>query len=467
MNEQNNSPREIKKDENNNISENENLNKYSFIFFILFLFIGLINNLGYVLILTGSQQLTDNFDNKNIIALYPFALIGFSSLSRFINSKFCIKISYTARLFGLSLYFLMGYISLFIILNTISDKEENVSIFKFFLTLIPTIIMGTGASFGEATMLGYIKNFPSNFVSGWGSGTGFAGVTGATISLLSKKYDMKLKYLYLFISPVSLIYFLFYYISKKLKEKLDKNSKKDPYRIMIEEKTEEKKEITEEIKEKDKELNYDTFPKEKASVTPIINQSFPDQMIKTDTSQNKEFTCENFKQGFRYGKRCILNLCFVYYLEYVIISGLTERVSNEDGDVKEYLNPAFFHDYLYETLSLAYQIGVVISRSSLPIVKKIPYVEIFTIFQLVNVILWVLEYYLIFIKNEYILFFHLIFTGLNGGSSYVGCFYYIMNSKYILPEFKELCINIGTIFNDIGILCSSITCLILDNTIMK
>ena len=278
---------------------------------------------------------------------------------------------------------------------------------------------------------------------------------------------MKLKYLYLFISPVSLIYFLFYYISKKLKEKLDKNSKKDPYRIMIEEKTEEKKEISEEIKEKDKELNYDTFPKEKASVTPIINQSFPDQMIKTDTSQNKEFTCENFKQGFRYGKRCILNLCFVYYLEYVIISGLSERVSNEDGDVKKYLNPAFFHDYLYETLSLAYQIGVVISRSSLPIVKKIPYVEIFTIFQLVNVILWVLEYYLIFIKNEYILFSHLIFTGLNGGSSYVGCFYYIMNSKYILPEFKELCINIGTIFNDIGILSSSITCLILDNTIMK
>jgi hypothetical protein len=49
----------------------------------------------------------------------------------------------------------------------------------------------------------------------------------------------------------------------------------------------------------------------------------------------------------------------------------------------------------------------------------------------------------------------------------VGCFYYIMNSKYILPEFKELCINIGTIFNDIGILSSSITCLILDNTIMK
>ena len=464
MNDKNSSPREIKKDDNNNnLIENK---KYSIIFFILFLFIGLINNLGYVLILTGSQQLTDNFDNKNIIALYPLALIGFSSLARFINSKFCIKISYTKRLLGLSLYFFSGYISLFIILNTISENDD-VSTFKFFLTLIPTIIMGTGSSFGEATMLGYIKNFPSNFVAGWGSGTGFAGVTGATISLFSKKYDLKLKYLYLFISPVALIYFIFYYISKILKEKLEKNTKRDSYRTMVEEKNEEKGEIITETKDKNLDINYDTFPKEKASVTPIINQSVSDQIIKTDASQNKEFTCDNFKKGFHYGKRCILNLGFVYYLEYVIISGLAERVSNEDGDVKEYLKPAFFHDYLYETFSLAYQIGVVISRSSLPIVKKIPYVEMFTLFQLINVIIWFIEYYSIFITSEYILFFHLIFTGLNGGSSYVGCFYYIMNSKYILPEFKELCINIGTIFNDCGILSSSITCLILDNTIMK
>jgi len=465
------SSRDIKKNDdiynNNNINkiENEKFKKYTYVFFISFLFIGLINNLGYVLILTGSQQLTSNFNNDNIIALYPLALIGFSSFARFINSKFCIKISYTKRLLGLSLYFFLGYISLFIILNSMSENDEDISIAKFFLTLIPTIIMGTGSSFGEATMLGYIKNFPSSYVSGWGSGTGCAGVTGATISLLSKKNNWKLKYLYLYISPVSLVYFLFYLLTLLLKEKSEKNSKNEKYRAMIEEKPiEEKKESTEEKKIiDDKELNnYDTFPKEKGSITPIINQSIPDEMTKTDISQNKEFTFENFKKGFKYGKRFILNLGLVYYLEYVIISGLAERVSIE----KEYLKKSFFHEYLYETFLLAYQIGVVISRSSLPIVKNIPYVEAFTLCQLMNVILWIVEYYLIYITSEYILFFHLIFIGLNGGSSYVGCFYYIMNSKHILPEYKELCINIGTIFNDIGILSSSITCLILDNTIM-
>jgi regulator of replication initiation timing len=41
-----------------------------------------------------------------------------------------------------------------------------------------------------------------------------------------------------------------------------------------------------------------------------------------------------------------------------------------------------------------------------------------------------------------------------------------MDSKTIKSEFKELCLNIGTIFNDIGVLFASLTSLILDNTVM-
>ena len=116
---------------------------------------------------------------------------------------------------------------------------------------------------------------------------------------------------------------------------------------------------------------------------------------------------------------------------------------------------------------LCYQIGVVFSRSSLVIVKHISFIETFTIVQLVNFILWFVEVYVGYITNEWICFIHMIIVGLCGGASYVGCFYFILNSKTIEQEIKELCLNIGTIFNDIGILSSSITVLILDNTIMK
>ena len=53
------------------------------------------------------------------------------------------------------------------------------------------------------------------------------------------------------------------------------------------------------------------------------------------------------------------------------------------------------------------------------------------------------------------------------GSSYILCFYKIIKSENIKPEYKELCLNISTMFNDFAILFSSIMVFIFDNTFMK
>ena len=42
-----------------------------FLFFVLFFIMGMINNLGYSLILTGSQRLAKGLNNQSLIALYP------------------------------------------------------------------------------------------------------------------------------------------------------------------------------------------------------------------------------------------------------------------------------------------------------------------------------------------------------------------------------------------------------------
>ncbi len=54
-----------------------------------------------------------------------------------------------------------------------------------------------------------------------------------------------------------------------------------------------------------------------------------------------------------------------------------------------------------------------------------------------------------------------------GGSSYVSCLYFLMNTRTIEPKLRELCLNIGTIFNDLGIVLASVTTLILDKTILE
>ena len=167
-----------------------------------FAFIGLVNNLGYTLIITGAQQFSSKVNDDTLIAFYPFALIALNSVARFINSRCLITFSYFKRILGLSIYFFVGYVLLFIILTIIDNYEDFNQTVAFLLTLIPTIIMGTGQSLGEATFLGYIRTFPEDYVSGWSAGTGLAGISAAVLSLtfklLGEDFDLKNLYNFLY-----------------------------------------------------------------------------------------------------------------------------------------------------------------------------------------------------------------------------------------------------------------------------
>ena len=405
--------------------------------FCCFAFIGLINNLGYVLIITSAQQFAEKVDSKSLIAFYPLSLIIFNSISRFLNSKYCIKISYFKRVLGLSIYFCFGYVFLFTVLTIIENTKDFNKILAFVLTLIPSVIMGTGQSFGEATFLGYIRTFPEDYVSGWSSGTGFAGIFGASLSLTFKiiNESFDLKNLYLIISPITIIFFFVFYATFRIKNKIDAK-------------------IVEE-KEENKEL-----PDRPTDLLAEDNNN----NVACDVSKNKELSVKNFPIVLKCGKRYIINLMLVYFLEYTICSGLCERANHFNRvDSSGY----FFDKAQYETFLLCYQIGVVISRSSLFIFKYLKFVELLNIFQFINFTFWFLEAQFGLISNQWLCFFTLTFLGLCGGGVYVGCFYFILNDKKIPPEFKELCLNISTIFVDVGVLLSSLACIILDNTIMN
>ena len=426
---------------NNNSKENDPYASKKALIYACFIFIGLVNNLGYVLIITSAQQFASKLNNETLIAFYPLALILFNSISRFMNSKYCITISYFKRILGLSIYFCFGYLFLFTILTIIDYSKDFDQTLAFFLSLIPAIIMGTGQSFGEATFLGYIRTFPEDYVSGWSSGTGFAGVFGASLSLIFKiiTEQFDLKNLYLIISPVTILFFFAFYITFRIKTNIDNKRKIE--------------------NENETENNFSNSLPERPSDLLSNNNSKA-----TDVSQNKKMSLENFPLVFKYGKRYILNLLIVYFLEYTICSGLCER-ANHFGYIDS--RGTFFEKAQYETFLLCYQIGVVISRSSLFIFKYLKFVELLNLFQIVNFVFWFIEAMKGIISNQWICFVSLILLGLCGGGVYVGCFYFILNDNKIPADYKELCLNICTIFVDFGVLLSSITCIVLDNTIMK
>lgn len=60
----------------------------------------------------------------------------------------------------------------------------------------------------------------------------------------------------------------------------------------------------------------------------------------------------------------------------------------------------------------------------------------------------------------------MIFVGLMGGGSYVNVNYLLLNHEEIEPTEKELAMNICSIFNDTGVLLSSLFVLFIDNVVM-
>ena len=124
----------------------------------------------------------------------------------------------------------------------------------------------------------------------------------------------------------------------------------------------------------------------------------------------------------------------------------------------------FVYDNAYVIFNLFYQVGVFISRSSLPFVK-IKKVWTITIAQGCLFTFYVFNASLLICKNIYVLFCMMVFVGLMGGAQFVNVIYLIKSSEKLHKTDKELALNMTSMFNDAGILLSSIVSLILSLTV--
>ena len=409
--------------------ENIQIIKYKkVILFICFTILGFLNHLGFYLIMTSSQHFAIKLGNENLIAFYPLALILFSSFSRVLNSKYFINLSYFIRLIFLSFLFFIGYISLFTILSIKKIRKNNN--LTFWLTMIPTITVGMGESLGEVTILGYIGTFKiNNYLSGWVIGGSLAGVFGSVLSLLFKKLDTNLNIIYLFLSTIPILYFfIFLFINT-----YGKNEKKI-----------ENKKVFHRMHEKTKSLSSNN--------------------IDDEINNNKMLNIKNFIEGFKSARCCIINLAILNFLQYLICYCFIERANKY-----KYINSkgTYFERIQYETLLLSFEFGVVISSGLAFILRNIKYLEIFTILQIINCILWLLECIFGFILNQWICYIYLFYIGLCGGGGNVSFLDRVINSKSISKRIKELCLNICEFFMDWGILLSSVVSIIFDNTFLK
>uniref|UniRef100_A0A8C7QF95 Battenin n=1 Tax=Oncorhynchus mykiss TaxID=8022 RepID=A0A8C7QF95_ONCMY len=121
----------------------------------------------------------------------------------------------------------------------------------------------------------------------------------------------------------------------------------------------------------------------------------------------------------------------VYFAEYFINQGLLELL----------YFPNFYlsHAEQYQTL---YQVGVLVSRSSLCCVK-FRRIWALSLLQCVNAVLLLLSVYYQFLPSAWLVFVIVLYEGLLGGAAYVNTFYFISKEVNRQREFAMVAASVG------------------------
>ena len=179
---------------------NERFESAKYKFVAALFVIGLVNNNGYVMVAAGAANLADDFDKKKLMPLFQLSLILFSSLTRIVNAKYLIRTQHLVRIFIVT-----GCIVSSFLLIALCCFYEDIEA-MFWLSLLASIIVGIGCALGESVNLGFLKTFPGNTIGYYGSGTGFAGITGATIFLILNAAGLGDGAIYMIAAPSAIPY---------------------------------------------------------------------------------------------------------------------------------------------------------------------------------------------------------------------------------------------------------------------
>ena len=462
-----------------NFGEDDDFRGYSrtskYLLFFLFFWLGIINHLGTILVMNGGRLLAFELNMSEYLQIYTSVATIFSILTRVINSKLCLKVSYKKRIFILSFWMMAGYLSMYAILelhSTVLKGKKEYDTLCFILSFVPCFFLGSSYAFGEAAIIAYLRMFPKTLIAGWSSGTGLSGLISGCLNLTTQLVDgFSLKYLYLVLFPIGFVYlFLFictFRILKTQERKIEReerlsrahmsimrDSSVSPTNNLAQQSQEEIGETVEEPKDGKMELVV-----ENESEDPNKQKTADDKEMEDMNKANQVISCENFRRVMNMVGRVIINLGLIYFLQFFCTNTLIVIACNQKdiGFLPEGCSDSGkkFRRGKYEFINLFYQIGMFLSKTFIKIVRRIQPIEVYTIAILVINILYIIEYFGGFIPWGVYIPVGLI-LGFFSGGTYAGGFYTILNSDKVQKNFKELTVNIATIFNDTGTFLSGI-----------
>lgn len=360
---------------------------------IVLFFLGLLNNTGYVIVLSSASDMARRFNQDNSMSLFSGCMVFFSVAVKTFSSKFLLKVYHKIRI-GIALAFFLCGVTIIV---------AAFSINSFVMSLFGAMMLGMGSAFGDSCIQGFMKAFPSETFVGYSSGTGGAGIVGSFYYLFLKAYGFDPSHIFVYLIPAYIIYFFLFFVLVKVKVSFDETNS------LIEPKTEA-------VESKEASINV----KLSISIIPHVLSKI-------------------YKYSIYFG--------LVYFFEYSTFGYLA------DSATKKFKGESFLFKNLHQIVMCSYQVAVFISRSSLQLIK-IKYLNLLCLIQGIFFFMWI--GFATFIDLPVYALITIIFgVGLVAGFSYVNTIYTILNDSTISKGEKEVCLNVNGMFADVGIILSS------------
>ena len=485
---------------------------------VSFWMLGTINNFGYVVVIAAAKSLADSFGEANLVGLIAWANVGFGILVKIANT------TSTAEAYSHSFRLVIATAIMVIGLAVISVSV----MVDFALCIVGIVILGSFSSLGESVALGWLKLFPPSLTGAWSSGTGMAGVGGTLFYLGLKTIfngmqiseSLTNEYCFLLLIPFAIVYAYLVYIIGYYVRSDGKRMEEPIMGIVPAELDDESLQRIEEHAQIKKEISIPkivTSADSPSAMSPFVfskreNSSGSEQsttMLRTSYGTIDDIRVLKPQISFFYSGRGTkisgegvfvpesasvlksntriglmeplsqkddmhlrsvywiafqlvfsksMQLAAVYFFEYVISIGFAAASKAIDPPND------WFKENSYEILAFCYQLGVLLSRSSIGFIK-LKRIEVLTLLQCINFVVWFFHIMQPFM-TQWLQIVWMFYVGLLGGSMYVQTFYSIMSDASIPDDFREKCLNITSLMVLFGIVASSVFDILLTKVIL-
>eukprot|EP01065_Artemidia_motanka_P026201 TRINITY_DN31119_c0_g1_i1.p1 TRINITY_DN31119_c0_g1~~TRINITY_DN31119_c0_g1_i1.p1 ORF type:complete len:502 (+),score=200.67 TRINITY_DN31119_c0_g1_i1:59-1507(+) len=402
---------------------------------VSFWWLGMINNLPYVLIMAGAKKIADKYDEKQLMPLLTWGLVSFGFVVRCVNTVLLAGKPYTVRFILQGVFTALG---LFVV--GLADHIGSSGGAHFGIAVFGTVLLGSASAFGESVALGYMHRFPPGMVGGWSSGTGMSGVLGSAMTLGLFSAGMSVSALMFVSMAFVLIYWAAYFFGIEEPKAGDGDLTQAPIVVSA-----------------DAEVDAGSDDGSQGGTSAIMG-----------SPHHKKISWSHIRRVHAVVFDSIVQMALVYVFEYAVqTSASYVQPCTYDGEKTDDSSNWFVANF-YTISQLMYQTGVLISRSSLHFIK-IRRVDILTWLQLVNMVVW-----LTLAKTKWLgeppalfpLLPMMLFVGLLGGASYVNVFHLVQTEPKLSGLDKELAMNIGGLYVNFGIVFGSVVTLVFVNTVL-